>query len=82
MGDSVRKHQLELAAHQVPVLAACMPMLLDALCGIVQFPDLLRDVPLAHPAGIQRQNLLLHAVCIPAVLADDLRLKRSGPGAP
>ena len=38
MGDLVRKHQLELAAHQVPVLAACMPMLLDALCGQVKHP--------------------------------------------
>ena len=46
---------------------------------IVQILDLLRDVTLAHPAGIQPQNFLLHAVRVPAVLADDLRLVFSVP---
>ena len=41
---------------------------------IVQALDLLRDVPLAHSAGIQPQNFLFHPICIPAVLANDLRL--------
>ena len=42
----------------------------DGLCGMMEairavYPqifDLLRDVPLAHPAGIQRQDFFLHPV--------------------
>ena len=41
---------------------------------IVESLDLLSDVPLAHPAGIQCQNLLFHAVSVAVILADDLRL--------
>ena len=41
---------------------------------IVQVLDLLRDVTLAHPASIQPQNFLLHAVHIPAVFANNLQV--------
>ena len=46
---------------------------------IIQFFDLLRDVPLAHPAGIQRQDFFLHPVRVPVVLPDDLRLEAPVP---
>ena len=45
----------------------------------VQFLDLLSDIPLAHTAGVQRQDLILHPVCIPVILADDLRLEGAVP---
>ena len=40
---------------------------------VVQLFDLLGDVPLAHAAGVQGQNLVLHAVCIAVIFADDFR---------
>ena len=45
----------------------------------VQFLDLLSDIPLAHAAGVQRQNLILHPVRIPVILADDLGLEGAIP---
>ena len=42
----------------------------------IQLLDLLGDIPLAHPTGIQRQDLFLHAGRVPVVLADDLRFIR------
>ena len=41
---------------------------------IVQTPDLLSDIPLAHTAGVQGQNLVLHAFGVAVIFADDLRL--------
>ena len=45
----------------------------------VQFLDLLSDIPLAHAAGVQRQNLILHPVRIPVILADDLGFEGAVP---
>ena len=41
---------------------------------IVQLFDLLRYIPLAHPAGVQRQDLFFHPIRVPVIFADDLRL--------
>ena len=40
---------------------------------VVQALDLLGNVPLAHAAGVQGQDLVLHALGVPVVFADDLR---------
>ena len=40
----------------------------------VQFLDLLGDIPLAHTAGVQHQDLILHSVRVSVILADDLGL--------
>ena len=41
---------------------------------IVETLDLLCNIPLAHAAGVQRQDLVLHAFGVAVVLADDFRL--------
>lgn len=46
---------------------------------VVQLLDLLGDILLAHTAGVKTDDLFLHTVRIPAVLADDFRLKCSSP---
>ena len=45
----------------------------------VQLLDLLSDIPLAHAAGVQCQDLILHPVRIPVILADDLGLEGAVP---
>ena len=45
----------------------------------VQFLDLFGDVLLAHPAGVEADDLLLHPVRVPAVLADNLCLEAAVP---
>ena len=38
MDGPILEHELELAEHQIPVLAPGVPMLLDALCGQIEHP--------------------------------------------
>ncbi len=45
----------------------------------VQFLDLLSDIPLAHAAGVQRQDLILHSVRVSVILADDLGFEGAIP---
>ena len=56
--------------------------LTDRLRGdfhIVKFFDLLGNIPLAHPTGVQRKDLFFHPFCVPVVFADDFRLILSLP---
>ena len=41
---------------------------------IVQALDLLGNVPLTHPAGVQGKNLVLHALGVSVILSNDFRL--------
>lgn len=46
---------------------------------IVQALDLLGNVPLAHPAGVQGENLVLHSLGIAVILFNDFRLVAAFP---
>lgn len=42
---------------------------------IIEAFDLLGNIPLAHAAGIQGQNLILHALGVSVIFADDFGLE-------
>ena len=74
--DGIQKHE-EIHHLQRPVLPrrglwhdllADLAHQLRRDVHVVQTLDLLRDVPLAHPADVQPQNFLLHPVSVPTVL--------------